>query len=648
MLQQFLKNLLINIFAGISFLIPVLTFITSLNSLANDTPGIYQSLETLIEVQDTNYSKKIKKLRNKISSLNNLKDPMTVELDPDFINHILFYSASRYSSLAHKDRCSLYDLILSGHLKDKEGNLRRFLIKYETRKGKVKTALVSRSTFLQKVAFKQCPQSQNFQKYFQLKNLKNTLKTVVLQTPTSYDQCYEVYDNFVNDYKTPYLCQIYEQIKKAPSLELSIKNTPKSKFKLLTKLKSSLKLSNEYKRVLNVKSYDYLKNLCDNIEKPKKFCHDFFELSFWKRIIKGEKSPIYITNTCKEILKKNNITNRQYQKCARTLSSNPEQCHFTNRFDKALVPKPNCQDISKALNLSRLHSNYLDCPSKTGSEAITNISRIINHISPSQKNDSAQCQLESTKTFAEFSNESNEGQEWNVHLCYDDKINQEEVCLPTLLGNYPGSELSLDLVVAKILRKTKGFGNEQKCKVITKRQYKPTLLEFKSGCYIIQSQKDCTGTNCDFRIINNELSVDHIKLKSDVLFSYFPTQFSKQNQSQFKILERHYKKRSRKILNISFVKSIFKEHPNSILQGIGCREDLLPSFFQKQTLNQCSPLPFIVDGYIEDNGSLSLIVRTAFDSLHAPRIISWSYIYSALKAYQDLHPMKLWGLYAIY
>ena len=652
MLHQFLKNLLFNrkvaINAEIIFMVSALFFLFPQNSFSNETPGLYQTLETLIEVQDKSFAKKMKKLRNKISNLNNLKDPMTVELDPDFINHILFYSPSRYSSLAHKDRCSLYDLVLSGHLRDKEGQLRRFLIKYQTRKGKIKTSLVSKSTFLQKVAFKQCPQSQKFQQYFNMRNLKKTLKTITLEVPTSYDQCYKVYNEFVNDYKTPYLCQIYEQIKKVPALKIAIRNTPRSNFKLATKLKRGLSLSNDYKKVLNIKSYDYLKNLCDNIEKPKKFCHDFFELSFWKKIIKGEKSSIYIKNMCLEIYKRKNLTPRQFQKCARELSKDPDRCHYLNKFDRGLTPKPSCSNISKALNLSRLVSNYNDCPSKTGNEGILNIARVINHISPKKSFSDNLCQLESTKVFAQFSHEVNDGRDWNVHLCYEDKLNQKEVCLPTLLGEYPGSDLSMNLVVAKILRRTKGFGNEQKCSVISNKEYRPTLLEYKSGCYIIQSGKNCSGTNCKFKIMNDELEIKHITFKSDVLFTYFPVEYTKQNSSQFKLIQKHFKKKSRKMLNISFVKTIFKQKPNAILQGIGCREDLLPTFFQKRSLNQCTPLPFIVDGYIEDRGTLSLVVRTALDSLHAPRIVSWSYVYSALKAYKDLHPMSLWGLYAIY
>ena len=118
--------------------------------------------------------------------------------------------------------------------------------------------------------------------------------------------------------------------------------------------------------------------------------------------------------------------------------------------------------------------------------------------------------------------------------------------------------------------------------------------------------------------------------------------------AQTKLIERYFRKKTRKILNVSFLKNIFNEQPKTIIQGISCAEDLLPTHFVKDTLHKCTPLPFIVDGYTENQGSLSLILRTSIDDVHSPRIISWSYVFSALKAYKQLHPLGLWGLYAIY
>lgn len=647
MLHQFLKNLSINKYTEVIILASVLFFSIN-NTYSQTTPGLYESFETLISIEDNSYSERIKKLQSSFSNLIDLKNTEEIELDPQFINHILFYSPSRYASLATKDKCSLYDLILSGLLRDKEGSISKFLVKYKTRKDNMKTALVSRNTFLEKVAFIQCPQSKTFAEYFQLKNIKKTLSTIILSTPTSHDQCLEIHDQFINDYKTPYLCQIYEQIDMSKEIAQEIKNTPRSNYKKLTNLKRSLKLSQSYKKVMNVQSYDYLKNLCLNIEKPKKFCSEFFDLNFWKRVANGERSSFYIENMCKEMLGRDKLTKRQLQKCARSLNEKEETCLYLNKFDKGLTPKLSCTMQSKVLNLSHLYADYNDCPALTGNDSITNISRVLHHLDPVKAEKSQYCQLESTYKFAKFNSEASDGRFWNVSLCYEDKINQTEVCLPTLMGDYGDSELSISKVVANILKRTRAFGNDQKCRTITESEYKPALLEFKGGCFIILSDKNCTGTNCKFKIINNEKEVTHIKYVSDVNFSYFPEDFIHENLSQFKLIERHYKKRTQKIINISFLKTLFKKHPKAIIQGIGCREDLLPSFFQKKALNQCSPIPFLVDGYKEVDGALSLVVRTAYDDLHSPRLISWSYIFSAVKAYQNYHPINLWGLYAIY
>jgi hypothetical protein len=90
-----------------------------------------------------------------------------------------------------------------------------------------------------------------------------------------------------------------------------------------------------------------------------------------------------------------------------------------------------------------------------------------------------------------------------------------------------------------------------------------------------------------------------------------------------------------------------KKANKAIVHGVGCAEDLLPSFFKSNSLNQCSPLPFIIDGMIKENDKTVFVTRTAVDSLQAPRLISWSSIYSGVKSYQKIHPLRLWTLYGL-
>jgi hypothetical protein len=611
--------------------------------------GLFQSFETLLDIQSQNYQKKIESLGRQSSTLNNLSSADEVELDADFINTILFYSASRYTSLAFKDRCSFYDLYLAGHLKGPQGAIENFVVKFKSKKGEVQTALVNPQNFLEKVAFVQCPQSQKFSQYFEVKNLPQTVKTIFLKPPTNQEDCLEIHQKLLADPKTPYLCKMSDYIDAIPETQREIRTLSKSRYREIEALKRKLTLAQRYDQLLTQSSVDYLKHFCDNIEKPKRFCDDFFNVNFWKRIGSGEKSKKFIEHKCKDYLNRPTLTEKQYSKCIRDFSNDPNLCHYLNNSDQALAPRQSCSMQSFSLNQSRLNANYLDCPSRTGSEGITNLSRLILHFSPlKQESQASSCELETTHAFATFNHEASDGRFWGYKLCYDDKINREEVCLPAITGDYQESNYSMGKVVAKILAKNRGYNEANRCEVIDSKDYKPSMLRFKSGCFIILDPKSCYGTDCKFKTILDEREIDFIKIKSGSIFDYFPSNYIDENISQAKLFERYYKKSTRRILNVSFLKSIFKDQPKAIIHGVACAEDLLPSFFAKNLLHKCTILPFIVDGYVEDKGHLSLILRTAIDDVHSPRIISWSYVFSALKAYQELHPLELWGMYAIY
>ena len=114
------------------------------------------------------------------------------------------------------------------------------------------------------------------------------------------------------------------------------------------------------------------------------------------------------------------------------------------------------------------------------------------------------------------------------------------------------------------------------------------------------------------------------------------------------MIERYKKKKAKEIINVSSFKNLFNKHNDSIFLGVGCAEDLLPTHFKSKHINQCIYLPFIVDGYIEDAGRYSLVVRTSYDQIHAPRIIPWTYLFSSIKNYQSHHPLNEWSFYGIY
>ena len=616
--------------------------------VANAQAGFYSNFEKLIEIQQSNYSKKLEKLAGSPANLNDLVDAEQAELDPDFLSSMIFNTPSRYASLGGSDKCGLYDLILSELARDQNGPLEKFIVRYKTKEGQVKTVATDRKTFFEKVAFKQCPQVEKFQSYFNLKNLPNTLKTINLSSPTSQNTCFEMHKDFVSDPKTPYLCYLYEQIDGIPRLEREIRTTPSSQYRKAQKLKRELKIAKKYQELINPKSVEYLGALCKNLESSKAFCDGFFNADFWNRIVNGEKSLSYMEATCQELLGKKNLSDKNIEACAKKLSQNPDSCRFLGAQGGVLTPKAECDVLSANLNLSRLKVGNQDCPGRVANAGIVNITRILQHFGKNSMPKSEACHASTTAAFAEFDKNAADGRFWGVTLCYDDKINNKEVCLPVVNGEVGNNEFSLTTVVSKILRKTKGLGNDQGCKLIDSTRYTPELLEFKTGCFIVMDSASCYGNSCEYKILLDQRELTHIKRKSQTDFDYFPKDFSNENFAQSKLIEKSLKLKSARVENVSALKRVLDEKPNALIHGIACGEDLIPEHFSKRHFNQCTPLPFIVDGYKERRGLYSVNLRSSYDSVYAPRLVPWPYLFSALKDYQRLHPLNAWGLNVLY
>jgi len=183
--------------------------------------------------------------------------------------------------------------------------------------------------------------------------------------------------------------------------------------------------------------------------------------------------------------------------------------------------------------------------------------------------------------------------------------------------------------------------------MVDSEDYNSILLEFKSGCYIVFDRSKCFVSQCKTKIIYNDRIINHIKLKNRVAIDYFPSSISNERFSQHYLLTRDYRQNGRSLNSLIGINGFFKKSKKGIIHGVGCAEDLLPSFFKAQAFNQCSPLPFIIDGMIRENDKTIFVTRTALDSLQAPRLINWSLVFSAVKSYQRIHPLRLWTLYGL-
>ncbi len=103
----------------------------------------------------------------------------------------------------------------------------------------------------------------------------------------------------------------------------------------------------------------------------------------------------------------------------------------------------------------------------------------------------------------------------------------------------------------------------------------------------------------------------------------------------------------RSIKNLTDLKFYLDKMPNGIIHGVGCIEDLIPEEFYRTTINQCHPMPFIIDGHTLKNNETWIVLRSSIDDLHSPRLILWHNIFNAVSAHQEMHPLNSWTLYGI-
>lgn len=617
-------------------------------SFQTKAQGLFQTFDTIIKIQKTNYNKKLQTLVNRNFELSDIKDVNQVKLDPDFIASFIFNSPSRYISLGIKDKCSLYDLLTTDLLQGNSGPLDTVIIQYKDQKGKNKTHTLPLSSFMTFIAYKQCPKVKKLKTYFLPKNLRQTLKTYSLKTPTSYTQCFDVHKSFVNDIKTPHLCSLIENIRNVKQKRTRLRNMSRANFRKYTNLKVQIDQIESSKKIIKPNALNYLTDLCLNINKPKLFCNSFFEQNTWTKVSKSKDKRSILRHYCSDLYpKKKSLSKQNIKECVKKLTKENKLCHTLGTQKGALFPKPNCKLISKALAFSNLFSDYDDCPALAGNEVTTSLSRLFIHLDQKIPLKPTHCSLYSTQPYAQFSVDNNDAATWQVNLCYEDKIKREKVCLPTILGNIADSKINISQNIQKIAARLKGYKSPKGCQVIKQSRYQPALLEYQNGCFIIFNENHCLGTDCQFKVIIDQQPFTNFSFESDLSFDLFPRRFIDENKSIIKVLETIKRKRFKIIKSVSSLTREFKKDPKTVVLGISCAEGILPTFYKTKHINQCTPLPYLVDGFIEKNGIYSLIIRTSLDHIHAPRIIPWSYVFDSLVQYQKYHPTGLWGLNAI-
>ncbi|MBL7663727.1 MAG: hypothetical protein JNM93_01245 [Bacteriovoracaceae bacterium] len=614
-------------------------------------PGIFTSLKKLIAIDQKVLTKKndiYYKNPKKLKDLEGIKD---IKIDPDFLNTMILHSPSKYWNLARDSSCLFFNLLNTDLLKTNEGMIRNILIQIQTKEGTWEPAVVSKADYLKKVVPEKCHSVMEAQFLFRGNNLKTSFEKMTGPKATTMDECLSFHNEFQRDYKTAYYCNIYEKIHNANRLKTQLSRLPLKFVKQREEINAELEFVSKMKNYITQKQYGTVASLCENLNEPTKYCQDLFNNSFWNKILTGEQSFRHIEPICEEITQKTKVTAAvDAKKCVSILNQNDELCTYAtiNKFS-ALTPKPLCNEISKAMNYSRLYSFVKDCPGQAGNEAVTNIARIIRHFDSSQTEEkNSLCSTNNSITFAEANIAGENADAWGFHACYYDKIKEGDECLPVIVGNSAKSELDMGKVAVGILLKLGKVPTGTTCKVVDDQTYNPGRLEYKSGCYFVVDHKSCLASKCQVKIILQEKEVTGVEFRSDFDFDYIRNNVENLKYTQLAVMTSQFDLEHKTIKNTTELAHLLKAKENAIVHGIGCAEDILPQFFQKNYFNQCHPLPFIVDGFFIENDTHFVVVRTALDDIQAPRIINWGFVYNGLKNYQNLHPLQTWSFNATY
>ena len=122
-----------------------------------------------------------------------------------------------------------------------------------------------------------------------------------------------------------------------------------------------------------------------------------------------------------------------------------------------------------------------------GNEAVATMARVINSYDDFTSQD-MRCSTNSTYAFSKSSGLYDEYNSWDVNLCFLNKLNgNQKECSPVVYDEIDNTDLSLPKVVKNIAQRTRGFKSGS-CNLVEKKDYRPALLKFRSGCHIILNE----------------------------------------------------------------------------------------------------------------------------------------------------------------
>jgi hypothetical protein len=637
--QRVLNNKLLILALACTYLIS--------NSSWSKSYGAIDTIEQLIEGHSTQFKDVLEKSSNNPILLDKLMLLDDVRLAPHFLKSLMFHSEFRFLKLAQNKECTFLSLLENSLFKINSGEINNLLINYKNKKNELQTGLVSKQDYFKFIYKKKCFNNKEIKKLFLNSNLKRTIKSITFNTPKTKNQCFGILKEWQDNIYTPYLCKIPYFIKKGKIAAKKLKNIPDRNFIRRQFYVDQMRQANKLTRLVPFFERSYLDNLCESISNQDNFCNIYLATDVWNKIINGEFPKSRMSYKCKNILRlKEMPTPAQLKLCAQKFNKEFKVCETQGSAGyNSLYPMNNCKSISKALNVSHLKTDYHDCPGMIDNAGIVNIHRIVNHLKPRKVlSTPGSCGSEANFSYAKLHMEFKNEEAWPLRICYRDRLKAKEVCTPYVPGLESSSKLSEGEVIQKILRRMINIPREMKCTSVPTNRYNPNLLQYKVGCYIVFDHKICSSLHCPKKVYVNKKEITGLSFVGRPEFDYFPNSFANEKFAISNIIAETLKVKSKEIRNLTELKVFLDSSKESIVHGIGCIEDIYPTRYPVRAFNQCTPIPFIIDGYFKEHGNIMMSLRTAIDDLHSPHPIVWNYLFNAVVGYKELHPLKLWSL----
>lgn len=613
-------------------------------------PGVLGSLMDLQRSHNNQFDKYAKTLeKNELKS--EFLRAKEIRIDPFFMRSLLFYSDDIYFPMLTKDPCSLYALMENNLLKTKEGNITHIGVVFKTKEDRQISALVDKKTFFGYVYEKECLNQKDLTVLFSGNNFPKTFKSLTLERPKNYTSCLDQFDKAKSSLNTPYLCKIPKTIKEGNIAEGMLPRVGAQDEKKLLTLTKLVREKNFYTKHTTLFDQNYLKHFCENIDSSEKFCSFFRADDAWSKIIFGDIPSYKLEYKCSEFLKINNLANKnQLIKCSDRFKEKPDTCETLNGT-YSLYPVNSCDELSRILRISHLKTPYRDCPSKIDNDSVTNIYRIFQHFYKKKESvfEVNTCMNSSYREALNIlSRDDKDYSQWPLKICYTDPRKAKEECLPYIPGSDQESSISETKVLNQILYLTKDASSKETCRLVSTKEYNPVKLDYRSGCYVVFDPHACSSYYCPRKIFYKNEEQKYIRYEGKGVVNYFPNSPEKSFDSLVEALKRKMNVKYTDLRNLSDVIRFFTKSNKGIAHGIGCLEDFFPHLFKKNNLNACRPIPFILDGlYRDENKKTWISFRSTIDDVHSPRLLHWNHIYSGLKNYEEIHPLKTWTLYGI-